>query len=605
MISKKLLELLFLICAVAFSANISAQVPGLPEWIKDTIFIDLNSTNSGNGTIKTPYNSITKVPGWDGNSLSNMNSKAILFKRNLKLTFNSLNIYGDYCYVGAYGKGLKPIFQFNSTSTGGYAFNITGEHVTLGAIDIRHNNQLKHTVRLSGGGNGAKAVFFDSTSVTGGGQGMEGGGASYVEVKNVTIRDCNMDGFYSDRDSNVDSTCFYNVHISNVNLGQLGQEYSPGDCIQASGHFVRIESSFLDHSSTQGKFCFIATEADSCVIRNTMFKMNKINNCGVYARSVFAENCYFDGGYTGIWGFTNTRIYNCVFRGYGKELVHDSASIVNPYNSQNNTYIAVRSSVKDVYNCTFVDYYRCIEDWSSDIIPNVRNTIFYNIHEPYTTRYNITGSGNIHFNADLSEQHGMIKYLESDAITNNNTRAYKIIDPMFKDYKNGDFSLREGSPLIDTADPNVFDNSATFLTGRLSGSNWVLWKRKYTQYLKIKTDINGVPRPLGEGYDIGAYEFGNIFTDQIEDGTFPDSVFIFPNPVDNVLNVLVMKDISPNHSLVKIYNSQGKMIYASNELLEKNSVLQIQTTTFAEGFYVLTFTCSENKIISKKFIVSR
>ncbi|MGA1870035.1 MAG: right-handed parallel beta-helix repeat-containing protein [bacterium] len=62
--------------------------------------------------------------------------------------------------------------------------------------------------------------------------------------------------------------------------------------------------------------------------------------------------------------------------------------------------------------------------------------------------------------------------------------------PMFENLNTGDYHLRPDSPCIDTGDPNSL----------------------------ISEDIDGNPRPSGEGYDMGAYEYKICDGDLNEDG---------------------------------------------------------------------------------------
>ena len=57
-------------------------------------------------------------------------------------------------------------------------------------------------------------------------------------------------------------------------------------------------------------------------------------------------------------------------------------------------------------------------------------------------------------------------------------------DPLFRTPQNGDYRLREHSPCVDTGTPIGVPDK----------------------------DINGISRPRGEGYDMGAYEFFEYFS---------------------------------------------------------------------------------------------
>lgn len=64
--------------------------------------------------------------------------------------------------------------------------------------------------------------------------------------------------------------------------------------------------------------------------------------------------------------------------------------------------------------------------------------------------------------------------------------------PEFVDAVKGDYRLRAGSPGIDAADPKVMDDVAALFLAAFK--------------LSITTDLKGRPRPIGLGYDIGAFE---------------------------------------------------------------------------------------------------
>ena len=79
------------------------------------------------------------------------------------------------------------------------------------------------------------------------------------------------------------------------------------------------------------------------------------------------------------------------------------------------------------------------------------------------------------------------------------------------------------------------------------------------------------------------------------DYVYDDSVFIYPNPTNNVLNFVAKNDITI--SAITINDISGKEIYKSGNTINNN----IDVSNLSSGVYFVTFK-SDNNSVTKKFI---
>lgn len=75
-----------------------------------------------------------------------------------------------------------------------------------------------------------------------------------------------------------------------------------------------------------------------------------------------------------------------------------------------------------------------------------------------------------------------------------------------------------------------------------------------------------------------------------------DAITIFPNPVDNVLNISLDKSIS--NTSIDIFNMQGQKLYTNKTT---NKILTVNTSKFDVGLYILSIKTDDKSLI-KKFI---
>ncbi len=104
-----------------------------------------------------------------------------------------------------------------------------------------------------------------------------------------------------------------------------------------------------------------------------------------------------------------------------------------------------------------------------------------------------------------------------------------VADPLFSDWRGADFSLRDGSPAIDSGNPE----------------------------LAPTTDIVGTPRPQGAGFDLGAYEFVPVTSVTGKSGESSVSVAVYPNPFNDCLR-LEYRLLHPVRVRVRIFNILGQ-----------------------------------------------
>ncbi len=92
-------------------------------------------------------------------------------------------------------------------------------------------------------------------------------------------------------------------------------------------------------------------------------------------------------------------------------------------------------------------------------------------------------------------------------------------------------------------------------------------------------------------------EEGGVATTDFAD---ENSLSIFPNPVNNLLNVESKLPIAGNY-VVSIYNQLGQIISSENIAIQQNEIFQLDVASFASGVYSILLENEETKV-TKRFL---
>ncbi len=247
-----------------------------------------------------------------------------------------------------------------------------------------------------------------------------------------------------------------------------------GAMILSSGGNVKVRNCTFTDNHFDRESRAISNYGGTASVERCVFQGNSAAVPLVLASSYFASER------------RKTSVTNCVFSG------NVATSVVSAIDVGD--WAGGLGLSLDVTNCTFADNTASpvlsIDEADADII----NCIFWN---------------------NASEEISSHTYYTSTVVTSCDIQGgwpgYSILDsaPMFVDPENGDFRLQPGSPCIDA--------------GTLEDAP--------------ETDINGINRPLGDGVDMGAYEY--IDFDINGDGVIDAA------DIQLVINTALGYDVSP------------------------------------------------------------
>lgn len=103
----------------------------------------------------------------------------------------------------------------------------------------------------------------------------------------------------------------------------------------------------------------------------------------------------------------------------------------------------------------------------------------------------------------------------------------------------------------------------------------------------------------------GSIEYSPVVSGRLHDSGSDGDIQVYPNPIENTVQVSL--NLSKSQSMnVEIVNSIGKVIYQTEEMLEKgNSVLSIDCSSWSAGVYFVKVSNRESEEISWKKIVKK
>lgn len=124
----------------------------------------------------------------------------------------------------------------------------------------------------------------------------------------------------------------------------------------------------------------------------------------------------------------------------------------------------------------------------------------------------------------------------------------------------------------------------------INGGSDVNLKEDYNEY-----PISGLP-------DIGAYEYGSKSDNNIPEKTGAPEIFVFPNPVRDLLNISIKGEILEGARILNLYNLGGKLVQIIHLSSIDQDVQQIPIK-LNSGLFIIQLVVNNQILATQKFLV--
>lgn len=475
------------------SHAISTAVAGDTVYIRRGTYNNTNLTINQSGTASSRIRFIgyNNTPGdiipyqWtNGDPDPTLDSNMPIIRGTNSSQHKGLTVNGSYVHVEN--------LQVDTFNTG---FDFNGNFLTAKNLRSINNGTLTPNSVYDGFAfhvNGDDGVFEYLLSIKAASEGVNIGGANRCTVRNSTVwskwNDDPVDYYFiigTDSYDNVVEDCIAYRDLGNTkhhghgfDIKDRAERNTYRRCIAYNTgievNFSGVQNNVFEYCEIYGK----ETQVNGQFSTGIRVMNGASNNT---FRHIYMEDIYDainfhnnDDGFVGpggdrdlFQGGNNNVFYNLVVRGAKTALSH--SSIVGPGDPHRNT---ATSDNNKIYNCTFDGLHKsAIYSYAQLRNTTMENCIFSNCTG--TLWLNELDGGTVTFSS-LSNCNFYNNTWSTPSGFNLTTH-----NPQYQDRNIGNFKLRQGSPLIDIG--------KTIST--------------------VTTDADGVLRPQGSGYDIGAYEY--------------------------------------------------------------------------------------------------
>ena len=374
---------------------------------------------------------------------------------------------------------------------------------------------------------------------------------SYVQVENNEVELACNDG--EQECITIANSHHCNVLKNNVHDNGAGTEGGEGIDVKAGSHDVNVYQNEVHHLNNR---LGIYADAWDTLTYNINIYQNIVHHCTETGLAVASES----GGL-----IENVNIFNNIiyFNQYGgielgswSDIGFTGKKPIEHIKIINNTCYK-----NGAYN----------DGWGFGIVidnPDAKDVVIRN---------NICSENSAQIAIQQIDSGGLVDH---NLLYGNNTASGTVYgtdsiteNPLFQDTVNFDFHLLNNSPAIDkgsAADAPDFD-------------------------------FDNNQRPLGSGFDMGAYEYTS--PSSIQNNSNPvDFIKIYPNPVSDKLNIKIEGNEYQNYTL-QLLDINGKLM--KNVIINrlKEDLISIETKDFVSGIYILNIFTDNKLILNRKLII--